>query len=229
MPAPTFGVGLAALPESHWTALAPAGPLRRWRLLEVGGGDTLAGAHLRLDERVLHYFTGLSYPDERLQGLLAPVGDPPELAPSQRAAADHLAAALASTPWPVFQLCERDVAAARTIAAAACASFDARVWALAASDVPSSASEREALARLWEREAVLELGVLLVECGELESPEELRPVAAFADSVQGAVLVAGTAALETRRRPVVRLEPRRPGTAERASSGGLRSAKQPPG
>jgi hypothetical protein len=212
---PTFGFALSALPEAHWTALAPAGPLRRWRLVEVGGGETLADAQLRLDERVLHYLTGISYPDERLQGLLTPVGDASEPAPSQRAAAEQLTAGLRGSPWPVFQLCERDAAAARAIAAAACAAFEARVWALAGADVPSSASEREALARLWEREAVLDTGVLLVECGELESPEELRPVAAFADGLQGAVLVSGAGPLRTRRRPVVRLEPRRPGTAER--------------
>ena len=34
--APTFGLALAALPGAHWSALTPGGPLRRWRLLELG-------------------------------------------------------------------------------------------------------------------------------------------------------------------------------------------------
>ena len=213
--APTFGLALSTLPEPHWSALAPAGPLRRWRLVEVGAGDTLAGAPLRLDERVLHYLAGVSYPDERLAGLVAPVGEAPELPPSHRSAADRLATAISASPRPVFQLCERDGAATRGIAAAACATLGARVWTLAGEDVPSSASEREALARLWEREAVLEAAVLLVECGDLDGHDELRPVAALADGILGAVLVAGTGSLRTRQRPVVRIEPRRPGTAER--------------
>jgi ATPase family associated with various cellular activities (AAA) len=170
---------------------------------------------LRLDERVLHYLTGVSYPDERLQGLVQPIGDTPEAAPSHRAAAERLSAAIVASPLPVYQLCERDGAAARAIAAAACAGFGAHAWTLAGADVPSSAAEREGLARLWEREAVLDGGVLLVECGELESAEELRPVAAFVDGVQGAVIVSGPGSPRTRRRPVVRLESRRPGTAER--------------
>jgi hypothetical protein len=215
VPAPTFGLALSTLPGAHWSALAPAGPLRRWRLVEVGAGDTLAGATLRLDERVLHYLAGVSYPDERLGGLVAPIGDAPELPASHRAAADRLAAAISASPRPVFQLCERDATASRAIAAAACASLGARVWTLAGSDVPTSASEREALARLWEREAVLEAGVLLVECGDLDGHDELRPVAALADGILGAVLVAGTGSLRTRQRPVVRIEPRSPGTAER--------------
>ena len=211
---PTFGLALSTLPGAHWTALAPAGPLRRWRLVEVGTGETLAAAQLRLDERVLHYLAGVSYPDERLAGLVAPLGEAPELPPSHRAAADRLGAALAASPLPVFQLCEPDAAAARAIAAAACASVGGRVWSLGGADVPTSAAERDALARLWEREAVLEAAVLLLECGDLDG-EELRPVAALADGIQGAVLVSGSGPLRTRRRPVVRIEPRRPGTDER--------------
>ena len=32
---PTFGLALAMLPDPHWSALTPAAPLRRWRLLDV--------------------------------------------------------------------------------------------------------------------------------------------------------------------------------------------------
>jgi ATPase family associated with various cellular activities (AAA) len=211
----TFGLALAVLPDAHWTALAPAGPLRRWRLLEVGAGETLAAAPLRIDERALHYLTGVSYADERLQGLLEPLDEPGELPPSQLAAAERVAAALSASPLPALQLGGRDAIAARTVAAAACAALGARAWALAAVDIPAAAAERTALARLWEREAVLEAGALLVECTELESAEELRPAAALADAVQGAVLVSGDAPLRTRRRSVVRLDPPRPSAQER--------------
>ncbi len=216
---PTFGLALATLPNAHWTALAPAGPLRRWRLVELGAGATIAASPLRLDERVLHYLAGVSYPDERLRGLLAPIGVPSELPPSQRSAAEQLAALLMAAPTrlvqPVFQLCGRDGSAARAIAAAGCATLGARVWALAGADVPASSAEREALARLWEREAVLEAGALLVECAELGEPDELRAASAFVDVVESAVLVSGAGPVRTRRRPVVRLDLRRPTTTER--------------
>ena len=67
---PTFGLALAALNEPHWSALSPAGPLRRWRLIELTGSDTLTTARLRIDERVLHYLAGVSHLDDRLAGLL---------------------------------------------------------------------------------------------------------------------------------------------------------------
>ncbi|MDX1530154.1 MAG: hypothetical protein R3362_01380 [Rhodothermales bacterium] len=53
-PHPTFGLALAALPEAHWSALAPTAPLRHWRLVEARPGDTLVSSPLRIDERVLH-------------------------------------------------------------------------------------------------------------------------------------------------------------------------------
>ena len=90
---PTFSLALAALPEAHWSALTPAGPLRRWRLIEVGAGDTLINSQLRIDERVLHYLTGVSYLDARLQGLiesLPPPADAAALAPRAGVAAGRL-------------------------------------------------------------------------------------------------------------------------------------------
>src|SRR6266498_3659797 len=54
-----FGLALAALPGAHWSALSPTGPLRRWRLIEVGEGPSLVASPLRLDERILHFVAGL--------------------------------------------------------------------------------------------------------------------------------------------------------------------------
>src|SRR5262249_1200765 len=68
---PTFSLALAALPESHWSALTPSGPLRYWKMIEVGPGDVLVNAPLRIDERILHFLAGVSYTDERLQFVTA--------------------------------------------------------------------------------------------------------------------------------------------------------------
>ena len=88
---PTFGLALAALPEAHWSALTPAAPLRRWRLIEVGTGDTLTTSPLRIDERVLHYLTGVSYLDARLHGFVELLPPPTDLPPSHRELAQRMA------------------------------------------------------------------------------------------------------------------------------------------
>src|ERR1051326_5274558 len=55
---PTFSLTLAALDEPHWSAITPAAPLRRWRLIEVGTAPMLTLGPLRIDERILHYLVG---------------------------------------------------------------------------------------------------------------------------------------------------------------------------
>src|SRR5271163_3202652 len=53
---PTFSLALATLREPHWSALTPAAPLRRWRLIELqnSAADSLLSTPLRITERVLH-------------------------------------------------------------------------------------------------------------------------------------------------------------------------------
>ncbi|MDQ5839769.1 MAG: hypothetical protein M3537_01150, partial [Chloroflexota bacterium] len=73
---PTFGLSLAALDDSHWSALTPEGPLRRWRLVEASPHGPLTAATLRIDEHVLHFLTGLSGPDPKLTGIAVPASTP---------------------------------------------------------------------------------------------------------------------------------------------------------
>src|SRR5215210_224520 len=70
---PTFSLALAALPGPHWSAVSPSGPLRHWRLIEVGPGPSLTASPLRIDERVLHFLAGLDLRDERLAGTVRPL------------------------------------------------------------------------------------------------------------------------------------------------------------
>src|SRR5207248_3276041 len=121
----TFAMALSLLDEPHWSAIVPAAPLRRWRLLEVGAGASLATSPLRVDERVLHYLAGIQHLDERLDGLVERVELSSELAPSHEALAEQVARHL--TRWndrpslPIVQLCGADRGAKRAIAAKASA------------------------------------------------------------------------------------------------------------
>ena len=61
---------LAAFPGAHWSALAPASPLRRFRLINLHGLPQVpvTQCQLHIEERVVHYVAGISYLDESLQG-----------------------------------------------------------------------------------------------------------------------------------------------------------------
>ncbi|HWS88033.1 MAG TPA: ATP-binding protein [Pyrinomonadaceae bacterium] len=214
---PTFSLALAALPDPHWDALTPAAPLRRWRLVEVTQGpEPLVHSPLKIDERVLHYLAGVSYLDERLQGIVEAVAAPSEELPPSHAESAALVAGLWGAEAeggvrPAVALCGNDAAAKRAVAAAACAERGLRLHALRAADLPQTAAEREALACLWEREAILQGGALLVEA---EESEAAPAVVSFVEGVRGFVLVASREALRARRRPAVRVDVNRPAAAE---------------
>ena len=141
---PTLSLALAALPEAYWSALTPAAPLRRWRLIEVGSGSVLTLSSLRIDERILHYLAGVQHMDERLAGLIEHRHETSELAPSHHALAERIAALWsqsAGETLPIVQLCGDEVADKRAIAVAACAAIGLHVGSIWAQSIPLGASE----------------------------------------------------------------------------------------
>ena len=211
---PTFGLALAALPEAHWSALAPDAPLRYWRLIELGDGDGLTTAPLRIDERILHGLAGVPHLDERLQPLLHPVAELPMLTDSQAAVARRLAEVWLSSgtgeAWPVIQLSGADADTRQAIAAAGARELGLTLFRLAGADVPPSAADRDTFRRLWERETVLGPHALLVEVDDHESAESLRGVRWLAEHVRGAMLISCLEPLRELGRTAIRLEVARP-------------------
>src|SRR5262249_5621556 len=91
---PTFSLALAALPDAHWSALTRDAPLRRWRLIELQSGFELTQTRLRIDERVLHFLTGVTHLDERLIGFVEEIPVPTDLVDSQRVVAERIGTTL---------------------------------------------------------------------------------------------------------------------------------------
>lgn len=174
-PQPTYALALAALPGAHWSALAPHAALRYWRLIEVGDGPTLTRSPLRIDERILHYLTGLPERDDRLTGWLEPLEPPDQLLPAHQTTADRIAALWtrghAAAATPIVQLSEGDANVQMAIAIAACHALDLKPFRLPGS-LPASVTEVESLARLWSREAALSRGALIVDATQADRTNE---------------------------------------------------------
>ena len=216
---PSFSLALAALPEAHWSAITPDAALRRWRLIEiVGNGEALTASPLRIDERILHFLTGLPGMDERLRGLIQPIDDAPELPPSHDDAAAKIARlcsdAFRSQPLPLIQLCGRSRADKRVVAAAAAARLGIRLHRIDAADLPTSARERESLIRLWGREAVLTNAGLLIEADDREGHEQAHSIAVFAENLAGVVLISAREPARTHGRAAVRIDIPTPAASE---------------
>jgi hypothetical protein len=214
----TFSLALAALPEPHWSALTPVAPLRHWRLVEYDQqpAASLLTSKLRIDERVLHFLTGIQYLDERLSGLLEPIGSD-QLVSSHQLVAREIAAIWAQDYGqpPLIQLCGADPATRRAIVAAACSAHSLHLYGLAAEHVPASATELDAFVRLWEREMTLSAAALCVETDAVDrnDTKTVAPVSQLLELVRGVVVIAATDRWRPLRRPSVSVEVSKP-TAE---------------
>ena len=211
---PTFQLALEILPGPHWSALLPDAPLRRWRLLEVRPGDTLTGSRLRIEERVLHFLMGAQALDPRLQNLLQAVAAPQALPASYREHAEAMLYALTAEQSAVVQLSGDAGKGKRSLAAAACRSLGLHLSALRAGALGANLAEQEEFVRLWEREALLSCGALLLEPAE-GNPLEWNIASALAERISGVVLVCSSGPLElSSAKQLVRIEVDRPAADE---------------
>lgn len=212
---PTFSLALSALPDAHWSALAPGASLRYWRLVELGANEPITRGQLRIDERVLHYLAGVSGLDARLQGLIEPLQVPLILPGSHQELGQRIARLWSETrttpDWPIINLCGEQPAATQAVAAFACELANVPLHLLRATEIPTAVAEREALARLWEREAALGSGALLVDCDELENP---RPLISFLENVRSMLFVVSREPIRLWRRQIIRFDVHKPDATE---------------
>ena len=228
---PSFSLALATLPDAHWSAIAPARPLRYWRLVDVGPGSSLTTSALRIDERVLHYLCGVPHVDVRLSGVIEAAGSRSSatdgtLAPSQAAVAEKLALLWESAqgrgddlPLPVVHVVGRDVLARRAVAASACHRLELPLFLASAVALPTAPSELETLVRLWEREAILGAGALLLECDDVDANDAPRNAAVHhvLERLRTPLVLSSSERRPARARQVVYLDVDRPDPAEQGA------------
>ncbi|MEL7044956.1 MAG: ATP-binding protein, partial [Pseudomonadota bacterium] len=209
---PTLGLALALLDGGHWSALTPAAPLRYWRMLEIGSGDTLMSSPLRIDERVLHHLTGLRYPDEALSAYIEML-PPPESTPgeeSRQRLLGEMAAAWSSDQqrWPVLQLSGNDSAARRDLAGMAISNRGLQPILLHADTLPQGASDLTVFTRLWEREAILSNAGLVLEWLHVSDTDaaQRRAIQRFVAGVRSPLVVCSDTRGSYAQREVVNVE-----------------------
>jgi len=206
---PTFGLARAALPGPHWSAIGPQGPLRRWRMVEVGPGDLLTDSPLRIAERVLLQLVGEAQLDHQLIPFVEPAR-PAGLAESQRRVARQLVAVWAehSDPLsaPLVRLHGGTADDRRAVLVAACDMAGLSAYEMAARSVPATPADLETLSRVWEREALLADRALLLTTGATAETGDHDLLSAFAAATGGFVAVSGGPWRPGGNREVVSLE-----------------------
>ncbi|RCJ19990.1 ATPase [Nostoc sp. ATCC 43529] len=206
---PTLSLALATLPHVHWDAIAPNAPLRHWRLIQVGDAHALTLSPLRIDERILHYLTGIQYLDERLAGIIEPLQEVSDLVPSHQELAERVAAvwsqAYKINSLPIVQLCGSETSSKRAIAARICQLQGLSLWVMPAQVIPQAPSELDNLIRLWTRETILSSCALLLDCNELDSNDTARlsAIAHFIERINGFLIITSRERMRLAQRLVV--------------------------
>ncbi len=192
----TFALALSILDEAHWSALAPLGPLRRWRLVEIDDSTGIAHGKLRIDERILHYLAGVNHLDMRLRPILQQRRPGGAMAPSHRDICDSVLARIAETQSgaSVVMLAGDDRSGQIDVAAQIAADLGMHLHVLKSERLPTSAAEVDAFATLWTRESLLLGSALLIECADRDAPASLT---SFVERAGGLVFVVGAQAQRT--------------------------------
>jgi MoxR-like ATPase len=206
----SFGLAFAVLTRPHWDALSPEGTLRRWRMVELEPDGSLALSALGLDERVLHFITGVESTDAALAAAACLVRAASGVDADDQALVNRIARLVATGgprgPVVVLQGQDADPAARRDIALAVAAHLARPALWIEARDLPGDGESLLSLAIHVDREAAL-IGCLPV----LSTDNATAPAAlALAGRLSSPVLWlgaphAGLMALPRARR-VLRLE-----------------------
>jgi hypothetical protein len=204
----TFGLAMAVLHDSHWSALSPSRPLRRFRLVELEPDRGLTSAPLRIDERILHYLAGINILDQHLQPILRVSPAPVWIADGHRSVATETGRLLENHPdWPpVVNLCGDDPDGQEDVASMVAAQIGRQLLVLAAEDLPSFGPETERFISLWERETVLSRCALLIQ---FRSGEIAAPVRRLAEQIRD-LLFLGSREPISLNRPFVRFDVEKP-------------------
>lgn len=220
---PTFSLALKVLSAPDWGALTHDAPLRWWRAIEVGPGNSLTQCPLRIDERILHYLLGVGRLDERLVNYVEPLPiadiETLRLPPSHLQLAQQISAALAGTDaggYQIVQLCGSDLAGKRAIAAAACAAYGWGLQAIAMDAIPTDTDALANLARLWERDALLSRSALFLECdlANGSNSNQDSAIARLIDNSRIPVIVSDRNQRISRKRPFITFEVSTPTASE---------------
>ena len=175
-PYPTFGLALASFPNAHWSALLPGSPLRRFRLLEVLSSHppcALATSPLRIDERVLHYLTGISYLEPQFNGLLMHITDKSEpLVYSHELLVQQVLLSWGNhrNRMSSIQLWGADESSKMAIAWEACSRSRLDLWELPGELTPTRIDEIDRFVQLWSREVMLLCSGLYISAEDIVEP-----------------------------------------------------------
>lgn len=158
---PTFGLALKVLQEPHWSALSPVSPLRQFRLIDLYGHQqlSLTKTPLYIEEKILHYLTGVYYLEKQLQGIVRPVKLDELVIDSHKSIVKRIVDLIKNTPkgtkLPVICLKGEDKKSKMSIARVVCNEIGLHLWEMSVDSILLKPEFLDNFISLWKRESVL--------------------------------------------------------------------------
>jgi SpoVK/Ycf46/Vps4 family AAA+-type ATPase len=182
---PTFGLAMSIISNAHWSAVTPVSPLRYYRLIELLNNNdnqtplaTLSASSIKIDERVLHYLTGISYIEPQLYKMIKPLKENvPIVVDSHRLIIEQILKVSTNSKvrlLPIINLWGIDNVSKKIIAQQVCAELELSLWEVSAPEFAfsKSAEDIELFRQLWVRESLLQGSGLYIALDDLESSQQ---------------------------------------------------------
>lgn len=173
----SFSIALACLDAPHWNALSPGRPLRYWQMLTLDGRSPTR-APLTLDERGLSALLGLDDLDQRLLARAELPDWRGTILPHSHLDVIRAIDVAWEKATQVITLDGPHKEDRQRLVVRAAAEAGRRLCRMQAQAIPGEVTEAHLLQRLWEREALLQPILLLIEA---ETDEEAARALAFAE------------------------------------------------
>lgn len=195
-PYPTLGLAMSLFPDAHWDAILPVSPLRYYRLIELfyAGKNglhyptTIAESSVRLDERVLHYLTGISYLDPQLHNVMKQTKEIGIVVDSHKSIVENILSLVAKDPkgrLPIINLWGIDTTGKTLIAQQICAKLGLNLWQLSATDLilSKSTEDVDSFVQLWARESLLLHSGLYIQADEIEELSQQQMIIRLTNNI----------------------------------------------
>lgn len=194
---PNFATALAAFKDAHWSSLSPERPLRYWQLIELADKSQLTKSPLFINERILHFLTGIDHTDESLAGLLEPVTVKNILVPSHQKILEEIektiSVSVSISEIPLIGVKGDEVSDKVSLISQVCKQLNQRLFQLRAGLIPENPKELENLVRIWNRESALSSSALLIDCNDVDktNPNQVQSITIFCKKISGLAFISG--------------------------------------
>src|SRR5690554_4519329 len=220
---PTFALALSAFKEAHWSSLSPEQPLRYWQLINLSDKLQLTNCTLFINERILHFLTGIEHIDESLIGLVERVTNNKRLVPSHLKLSTEIiktiSFCISKAELPLIFIKGAEINDKTSMVEHICSELNQRLYRLPASLIPENPKELDTLVKIWNRESALSSAALILDYNDVDKTNvaQTQSLITFCEKLSGLTFISGRKWMIYPNRQLLIYEVEKPSSEEQIS------------